>query len=56
MGVRSCGPFNFFEFSFKFGWIFARHDDGFGAQAVFEAVQRGVNAGDGMPLTSRATP
>src|SRR6266566_9533288 len=28
-----------FEHGFKFGGIFAGHDDGFGAQAVFEAVQ-----------------
>src|SRR5258708_2273210 len=27
------------EHSFKCGWIFARYDDGFGAQAVFEAVE-----------------
>src|SRR5437762_13800637 len=28
-----------FEHGFEFGWIFAGHDDGFGAQAVFEAVE-----------------
>ncbi len=28
-----------FEHGFKLGGIFAGHDDGFGAQAVFEAVQ-----------------
>jgi len=28
-----------FEHGFKCGGIFAGHDDGFGAQAVFEAVE-----------------
>src|SRR6266702_2198224 len=40
-----------FEHGLEFGWIFAGHDDGFGAQAVFEAVETDGGAAFGRGRT-----